>query len=260
MKGIGGGIETAADLALVPIYLRSGHVILRLSAACFVFRTLGCKVLLGNDTLVREKATIAFTSKNPYVRFGSCEDQEVPIRVSRHAEISKVVVRAKERVSVPAYSARVVEIRMSAPLEAGQDYHFDPRPHLTQETGARPIGRGLTRGVFAHDQEKVLFTNFSDTELTIYKGTTIGYASSLPPTAPHVLWMEAAEELESFWGLLGKDPEAASGPAEHRSAGEPRREWPTAPVVTDEEGVAAAGPALHRANQERVRLEDLLGG
>ena len=52
VRGIGGGVETATHVALVPIYMLSGHVAVRIVAACFVFAALGCNLLLGNDNLV----------------------------------------------------------------------------------------------------------------------------------------------------------------------------------------------------------------
>src|SRR5205085_8654610 len=157
------------ELALIGCYMRSGVVVVRIVEACFVFRYLGCSLLLGNDTLVRERASLVFAGKEPYIRFGSCEERRVPITVRRHREVSRVSVRAKKRVLVPANSAKVVEITISEPLEPGQDYLFEPRAHPTLATTSAPVGAGLSTGIFEHNQSKVLFTNFAETEVTIFK-------------------------------------------------------------------------------------------
>ena len=57
---------------------------------------------------------------------------------------------------------------------------------------------------------QVLFTNFADVEVTVFKGTSVGYVSSLAAATPHILWMDAGEELASFWGLVDKKGIAVS--------------------------------------------------
>src|SRR5947209_11949548 len=154
---------------------------------------------------------------------------------------------------VTANSAKVVYITISEPLEPGQDYLFEPRAHPTLATTSAPVGAGLSTGIFEHNQSKVLFTNFAETEVTIFKGTTIGYASSLPAAAPHVLWMEAGDELSAFWGLdkqqagqqEGADLGAASragDPGEVPKVATERRDWGVAPVVSKEKGVSSHEP------------------
>ena len=101
-------------------------------------------------------------------------------------------VRAKVKVYVPAHSARIIGIQIAETLECGQEYHFEPRAHPTLSTTSSPIGPGRSRGIFEHDQSKVLFINFNDMGLTIFEGTTVGYLST--------------RVVNHNWGsMLGKD-------------------------------------------------------
>lgn len=242
IRGIGGGVETVTELAIVPVYLSGKGGTARITVTCFVFPSLGCQMLLGNDTLVRESATIVFDKREPHMRIGSCNGIRVPLKVGRREEVSRVTVRAKERTTVPAHSAKVLPIQLARTLDPGQDYIFEARPHPTIETAATPVIKPLNTGIFNYDQCSVLFTNFGDTPLTVQRGTPISYVSSLPASAPYILWSEAALELNAFLGLGGVQEVISQDAEDLGREGEVlkalARDWPAAPIVTTEPGVS----------------------
>src|SRR5437588_12636418 len=73
-------------------------------------------------------------------------------------------------------------------------------------------------------------------EVMVFKGTSIGSISSLAMVTPHILLMEAGEELASFWGLVDKEGIGVSAD-EPLEPGIDKRDWGVVLVVINKEGI-----------------------
>jgi hypothetical protein len=196
VRGIGGAKIACKEVAIFATYwpTMDGRLA-KITRVYHIFPELGCDLLIGMNTIYLERIDMFFSSAIPQMRFGNCEGAAIRISVFTKDVVKKVPVRAATRTVVPPNSSTIVAIKMGRTLPPNQDYIFTPAKLKTISA----VGAGALHGIFAHDQQTILFTNVNDTDITIFHNTILGHVESIQK-AHHADWDEATEEVNAFFG------------------------------------------------------------
>jgi len=88
----------------------------------------------------------------------------------------------------------IVGVKFGRALEPNQDYQF------TQiQTRSAISGAGAPHSVLRHNQKELLYTNFADRPLTIFKGTVLGHIRSLE-TSSSLSWEDTSKDIKALFG------------------------------------------------------------
>jgi hypothetical protein len=156
VRGIGGAKIACKGVAILATYwpTMDGRLA-KITRVNHIFPELGCDLLIGMDTIYLERIDMFFSSAIPRMRFDNCEGAAIRISVFTKDIIKKVPVRVATRTVVPPNSSTIVAIKMGRTLPPNQDYIFTPAKLKTISA----VGAGAPHGIFAHDQQTILFTN-----------------------------------------------------------------------------------------------------
>ena len=158
-----------------------------------IFKDLSVPLLIGNDIMKPEKFDLLYSTNR--LRIGACDGICVQITVFSGSKYSQIPVRCAEAVVIPAGSSVVVGVKLGRILEPNQDYQFTPLHTRLAVTGA-----GAPHAVVRHNQKGLLYTNFDDRLLTIFKGSLLGHVRSLE-TSVSLAWMDASKDIKALFGI-----------------------------------------------------------
>jgi hypothetical protein len=184
VRGIGGAKVACTQVAIFPVYYPTldSHLA-KMTRAYHIFADLGCELLIWIDTIYLERIVLFFSSAVPQMRLGNCESVAVRISVFKKQLVKKVLVRATKRTIIPANSTAIIEVKLSRTLPTDQDYILTPSKLKTISA----TGAGAPHGIFAYDQQSILFTNVNDADVTIFHNTVLQNVESIQK-AHHAAW------------------------------------------------------------------------
>ena len=157
-----------------------------------VFKDLSVPLLIGNDIMKPEKFDLLYLSNR--LRIGACDGIPVQITVHSGHRFARIPVRCAAAVNIPDGTSMIVNVKFGCALEPNQDYQFTP-----VHTGSAISGAGAPHSVLRHDQKELLYTNFADKPLTIFKGTVLGHVCSLESTSS-LAWEDASKDVKALFG------------------------------------------------------------
>ena len=196
VQGIGGGLVQTKEVAMLSVFMRTrcGFTI-KFVRPFHIFPNLGIPLLIGNDIMQPERMTVSYKAE-PTLIVGSCKDKRVALKVmDKPPEVKRAVCRTTERTVIEPHHTSMVPVTVNQSLPAGSCYLLTP----SRTRSAKAGGCGAPHSFVSHDQRLVPMTNFTDSPVTVYKGTVIGSVSSCEKEG--VEWKEAAAEVTE--GYLG---------------------------------------------------------
>jgi len=184
---------TATHVAILTIFMKgTDGRFAELVRPFHVFKDLSVPLLIGNDIMKPEKFDLLYSSNR--LRIGACDG--IPVQITVHAghRFTRIPVRCASAVIIPPGTSTVVGVRFGRALEPNQDYQFTPI-----QTRSAISGAGAPHSVLRHNQRELLYTNFTDKPLTIFKGTVLGHVRSLDSSSS-LAWEDAARDMKALFG------------------------------------------------------------
>ena len=157
-----------------------------------VFKDLSVPQLIGNDIMKPEKFDLLYSSNR--LRIGAFDG--IPVQITVHAghRFTRIPVRCAAAVIIPSGTLTIVGVKFGHALEPNQDYQFTPI-----QTCSAILGAGAPHSVLRHNQRELLYTNFADKLLTIFKGTVLGHVRSLDSSSS-LIWEDASKDMKALFG------------------------------------------------------------
>jgi len=194
VKGLGGAEYTATHVVLLTFYMKgTDGQYAQIVRPFHVFKDLSVPLLIGNDIMKPEKFDLLYSTNRLCI--GACNGVCVQITMFSGSKYSRIPVRCAEAVVIPAGSSVVVGVKLSRILEPNQDYQFTPLHTRSAVTGA-----GAPHAVIWHNQKGLLYTNFDDRPLMIFKGSLLGHVCSLE-TSASLAWTDASKDIKALFGI-----------------------------------------------------------
>ena len=194
VKGLGGAEYTATHVVLLTFYMKgTDGRYAQIIRPFHVFKDLSVPLLIGNDIMKPEKFDLLYSTNRLCI--SACNGVCIQITVFSGSKYSRIPVRCAEAVVLPAGSSVVVGVKLGRILEPNQDYQFTPLHTRSAVTGA-----GAPHAVVQHNQKGLLYTNFDDRPLMIFKGSLLGHVCSLE-TSASLAWTDASIDIKALFGI-----------------------------------------------------------
>jgi len=193
VEGLGGAECTTTHVAILRIFMRgTDGRFAELVRPFHIFKDLSVPLLIGNDIRKLEKFDPLYSSNR--LRIGSCEG--IPVQITVHAghRFARIPVRCAAAIVIPSGTSTVVRIKLGRALEPNQDYQFTPI-----QTRSAISGAGAPYSVLRHNKRELLYTNFAEKPLTIFKGTVLGHVQSLESSSS-LTWEDTSKDMKALFG------------------------------------------------------------
>ena len=193
IEGLGGAVCTATHMVILRIFMKgTDGRFAELVRPFHVFKDLSIPLLIGNDIMKPEKLNLLYSSN--HLRIGVCDGIPVQITVYAGHRFTRIPVRCAAVVIIPSGTSTIVGVKFCRALEPNQDYQF-----TLIQTGSAISGAGAPHSVLRHNQKELLYTNFADKPLTIFKGTLLGHVRSLDSSSS-LAWEDASKDMKALFG------------------------------------------------------------
>jgi len=193
VEGLGGAECTATHVVIMRYFMKGADGrFAELVEPFHIFKDLSVPLLIGNDIMKPEKFDLLYSSNR--LRIGACDSISVQISVHAGHWFTRIPVRCVATVNILSGSSMIVGVKFGSALELNQDYQFTPI-----QTRSAISGTGASHSVLRHNQKELLYTNFADRPLTIFKGTVLGHVRSLE-TSSGLSWKDASKDIKALFG------------------------------------------------------------
>jgi len=193
VEALGGAECTATHVVIMRIFMKGmDGRFTELVRPFHIFKDLSVPLLVGNDIMQPEKFDLLYSSNR--LRIGACDG--IPVRITVHTghHFSRIPVRCAAPVTIPSGSSTIVYVKFGRTLKPNQDNQFTPI-----QTRSAISGAGAPHSVLPYNQKELLYTNFADRPLTIFKGTVLGHVQSLESSAD-LAWDDVSKDIKALFG------------------------------------------------------------
>ena len=193
VEGLGGAECTATHVVIMRIFMNGADGrFAELVRPFHIFKDLSVPLLIGNDIMKPEKFDLLYLSNR--LRIGACDGISVQISVHAGHLFTRIPVRYAATVNILSGSSMIVGVKFARALKLNQDYQFTPI-----QTRSTISGAGAPHLVLRHNQKELLYTNFANRPLMIFKGTVLGHIRSLE-TSSSLSWEDASKDIKALFG------------------------------------------------------------